>query len=398
MRRYCLLIASFTAFSMAADRAAYAQAQIVPEDEVAGATAKDVKGWNPFLGLNGSVNLVSNSNVVGQVEGLSMLFGLGVTGGADWVSGSHVLRNTLSINEGFAKTPVVDAIVKTNDVVALQSDYNYFLTRTLGAFARAEISTALFDSKVITEGDTQYRLLPGTPTGAPETLATNRLKTSSAFKPFTMNESFGLFAQPFASELITIRGRAGFGGRHTIADGVFVRADDDATPEVEFQELANVHQAGVEGFVGLGGRAKGGRLTYEAGASIMVPFINNDKYDRGAKDLTRLGLVAKASVGVFDWMAVVYQLALTVDPQLFPRDEELTQLQNSILLTFQYNILDKEEAPSGPSELDEMKAAKEAAVKAAQEANARAEKLEAEVKALKKAAPNEAPNEEPNEE
>ena len=78
-------------------RPAHAQAQLVPEGEVEGATDKDVVGWNPNLSLNANVSFVSNSHVAGQVEGLSLLLGLGLTGGAEYVNGPTVWRNQLTI-------------------------------------------------------------------------------------------------------------------------------------------------------------------------------------------------------------------------------------------------------------------------------------------------------------
>jgi hypothetical protein len=96
---------------------ARAQAQLVPGDAAKGADDKDIQGWNPFLGLTSTISLVDNSSVIGQVEGFSTLFGLGLLGGADHVHDAHLLRTTIALSEGFARTPVVDRFVKTTDSV-----------------------------------------------------------------------------------------------------------------------------------------------------------------------------------------------------------------------------------------------------------------------------------------
>src|SRR4029078_11080059 len=107
--------------------AAHAQTQIVPADANKGAEDKDIQGWNPFLGFTSTVSLVDNSSVIGQVDGFSTLFGLGVLGGADYVQDEHVRRTSIAVNEGFARTPVVDRFVKTTDSVKLEGLYNYFV-------------------------------------------------------------------------------------------------------------------------------------------------------------------------------------------------------------------------------------------------------------------------------
>ena len=383
VRNFVLCAAMATA---AVPSTALGQAEIVPEDDLTGSTDKDVVGWNPSLAVSSTVNLVNNTNVVGQVEGTSALFGLGMAGGADYVNGRNVWRTTLSINEGFAKTPVVDDFVKTNDELALETSYNYFLARKLGLFTRAKGATALFPARAITADPVTYTLRPADPDEMETTETSDDLKVASAFKPFNLDYSTGVFAQPLSGDALTLRVRAGFGGRHTFADGVFVNNDDAATMNVELQELANVHQAGVELFAGLVGKAKKNRLSYTAGASVLLPFVNNDKFDRSASSLTRVAFEATAQVAVFDWMNLVYKGSLVIDPQLFPADDELTQVQNSFLLSFQYTLIDRKK---GLKELEKEAAKKREkeekaeALRRAKEAEERAKRLEEELKRAK---------------
>ena len=51
-------------------------------------------------------------------------------------------------------------------------------------------------------------------------------------------------------------------------------------------------------------------------------------------------------------------MTLTLDPQLFPRDEELTQFQNMLFLTFQYTFIDRKK---GLKELEKEAEAKRVA-------------------------------------
>nr|HEX4314859.1 hypothetical protein [Kofleriaceae bacterium] len=340
------------------------QTEVIPADANKAAEKTDIEGWAPFLTVTGTVALADNSSVVGQVDGFSTLLGLGFLGGTDYVQGPHLFRSTLAINEGFAKTPVVDDYIKTNDVAKLDGIYNYFITKQFGVFGRLGLATSLFDT-------TDIR---GTPTswvevnpvmGQPNIpLTTNGLRQplSDAFKPFSINESAGVFADPVNREEIALSIRAGIGGRHTFADGVLVNADDKTTPEVELTELQSVEQLGLEGFVGGVGKLDHGKANYKAGLSILFPFVNDDKFNRTAATLTRVAFEGSLTFNVYSWMGLVYNLNIIRDPGLFSLDQDKVQIQNTLLLTFALSVVKKPEKPKEPTKDElELKAAKDRA-------------------------------------
>jgi hypothetical protein len=380
IKAVALIALSSVGFS---SRVANAQAQVVPADGIKGAEKTDVGQWNPFLNLTSTISLIQNSNVVGQVEGFSMLFGLGVTGGADYVKGKHLFRSSLSLNEGFARTPVVDELIKTNDVVKLEGLYNYFLDPKYGLFGRLAFSTSAFPAEDVRGVATSWvEKNPGDPTmNIPLNTNAFRQRLAGAFNPFSINESAGVFVDPVRKEKLSVSVRAGIGGRHTLAGEVLLIDDDKATPEVELTRLADVHQLGAEAFAGASGKTKDGRANYKAGLSILLPFVNNDKYDRSLGTLTRIGFEGQLTFNMYSWMGLVYSLNITRDAQLFPEGDEKVQVQNTLLLTFQFSVVKKREAEKEktPEQLE-----LEAAKKRAEEAEKRA--IEAEEK-LKGAAP-----------
>lgn len=369
----------------AAPQAALAQAQLVPS-EVKTAEKTDVTGWAPFLGLTSTLSLASNQSVVGQVDGFSTMFGLGVTGGADYVEGRHLVRSSLTITESFARTPVIDEFVKTNDVVKLEGLYNYFLTKQFGLYGRLDFTTGLFKTTDVRGEPTSW--VEKVPGGMNIPLTTNgfRQKLASSFAPFTINESGGAFYEPLHEPKITLAFRTGIGGRHTFADGVLVNDDASSTPEIELSRLRNVHQLGAEAFAGALGKFKDGKASYKAGLSILFPFVNNDKDDRSASDLTRIGFEGSLNFAIYSWMSLVYNVNITRDPQLFPKGDEQIQIQNSLLLTFQFTLVKKPEKPKEPTK-------EELELKAAQERADAAEKraLEAEQKLQQQTPPPPAP-------
>lgn len=364
----CLALAVFV------PRAAHAQAQLLPE-ELTGAGEEDVEEWNPSLAATATVSLVKNSNVVGQVDGLSTLFGLGLVAGLDYVKARHVVRNTLSISESFARTPVIDEFVKTNDVVKLEGLYSYFITKHFGGFGRLSIETALFPADDVRGVPTSWVLKPRNPGDPVMPLDQNsyRQRLADPLSPLTISESAGVFVQPFDSEKLSLSLRGGIGGRHTFASDVRVIDDDAATPEVELLRLANVHQLGLEAFAGAQGTVRDGKLSYKAGLSLLVPALNNDDADRGVTDLTRLGLESSVTFNVFDWMSLVYTLNVTRDPQLFPAGDEKTQVQTSLLLTFQYAFVEKRKKEKEPTDEEKALAAEKQRADDAEAARAAAE-------------------------
>ncbi|HSR99630.1 MAG TPA: hypothetical protein VLM79_21405 [Kofleriaceae bacterium] len=375
--------------SALAGTTAHAQNQIVPADANKGAEDKDIQGWNPFLGFTSTVSLVDNSSVIGQVDGFSTLFGLGLLSGADYVKDEHLLRLTLTVNEGFARTPVVERFVKTNDNVKLEGLYNYFVTKYLGAYGRLSLSTSVLSTTDVRGTPTSWVDITGdTPTPLNTNAFSQRL--AGAFSPFTITEAVGGFADAVRKDEFSLALRLGVGGRHTFAEGVRVAKDDSMTPEVELLELSDVHQLGAEAFVGAIGKLDKAKANYKAGIALLLPFVNNDKFDRSATSLTRIAFEGNLTYAMSSWLSVVYSLAIIRDPQLFPAGKELVQVQNTVLLTFQMNLVRKQEKEKAKEKSKEEQELEDAR-RRADEAEKRATDAERKLLELQSAPPGQAP-------
>jgi hypothetical protein len=316
--------------------------QYVPGSEAAKDSPTGLPdGLHPVLTLGANLNLAQNSNWVGQVDGLSVLVGASIIGQLRYISGANDWKNTLLLNETWAKTPIIDEFLKSNDVLDIESLYRYFAWKWGGPFARLSLQTSIFPAEQVT-ADPQTYVLEGEDPADGQT--TDRFDLADPFQPLTLTESVGLFAAPVTGPHLNLGFRAGFGGRHTFADGVNLITNDDDPMAVTYIELADVHQAGLELFAGLDGKAVQDRLSYNAGVAVLVPFINNDDTDRDALELTRIAFQAGLTTNVFTWMALSYQLRVVDDPQLLDK----VQVQNSLLLTFSYTF----PPPEPPKEAD----------------------------------------------
>jgi hypothetical protein len=337
---------------------AFAQAKIVPTDDIKGAEKTDVPAWNPFLGVTSTLTLNSNDSVVGQVDGFSTLFGIGLNGGADYVKDKHTFRASLSINESFARTPVVDEFIKTNDVAKLEGIYNYFFLKKGGGYGRLALTASLFPAEDVRGVPTSWE--EKNPAGnIPLKQNAFRQRLAGSFNPFSVDESAGIFYDPYTKPKLNLKLRLGVGGRHTFAEDVLLIDDDDATDPVELLRLSDVHQLGLEAFAGASGEFKGGKAKYKAGLSVLAPFVNNDDADRSVGKLTRVGFEGQIQFNIYTWMSLLYTVMVTKDAQLFPRGDEKTQIQNSLLLTFTFTLVKKKEADKEKSaEQLELEAAK----------------------------------------
>ena len=360
------MLRSVLILSLFGGSVAYAQAELVPTDAPKPADEKTVvKGWNPFLAITSTFNLVSNSNVIGQTDGTSTVFGLGLLGGADFIDGPHFLTTSLTINEAFSRTPSIHRYIKSTDAAKAEGVYNYFLSKEAGLYARLSLATSFFESDDIRGTPTSW--VDVTNSMAPVQLNQNSIEQHLAdgFKPFTISESVGGFYDPLRKDKINLSLRLGIGGRSTFANGVLVNHDDAATPTVELLELSDVQQLGVEAFAGATGKFEKEGINYKAGLAVLLPFVNNDAADRSATKLTRVAFEGTITYSLAKWLSAVYAVSVIRDPQLFPAGKDEVQVQNTFLLTFQLNLVKKKEAPKGKTD-DELKL--EAAVKRADDA------------------------------
>lgn len=313
--------------------------QFVTADQVVAPPEEST--FAPTLSLNAGAALTQNKDVVGGIDGFSTLFSLGVSGGLIYTNGLHSWQNSLTIDESWARTPALKEFVKNNDQLELESLYNYFLLEWFGPFARLSLTTAIFDTEIVTAEPEVYAItrLDGTV----ETRTATSLKLAESLEPLTLNQSFGLFAEPVRTNPLRWKLRIGAGARETFANGVLAIKDDADTKNIiEAVELDDVFQAGIEAFTGAEGKFDGGRFTYAVGATALMPFLNNDEQDRSTIDLLRWGLRADVTVAVTEWMGLNYGLKVLHDPQLL----DAVQVQNNLLLTFKYTLI--EPAPEPP--------------------------------------------------
>lgn len=313
----------------------------VPSEDILAQGDETQDGWDFTLSLGATFNFSRNSSVIGQPNGTSVTAGSKVNFGADYNSGGHEVRNVVNVTNTFTRTPVVDEFVRTNDLLALESIYYYHPESVpwLGPFVRLNLRSSIFTGEDVQPEAVDY-LIRNTD-GTTELINAERLELTGPLQPLQLKESAGVFARPINHRWLRAELRIGLGSLQTFAEGGLAINDQDGTPEIEVDRLANSFQAGAEAVLSLDGSLFKKRVTYSAGVEALMPFItesDDSASDKGAVDLTNIEAFMQVSFKLVTWASLDYEFRAIRQPILL--DE--FQIQNNLLLTFGFTLLGDE--------------------------------------------------------
>ncbi|MCG3172717.1 MAG: hypothetical protein GMKNLPBB_00872 [Myxococcota bacterium] len=299
-------------------------------------TKKD--GWDLNLTLGAGLSLTQNSSFVGQPDGLSTTLSGKADFAATLYAGLHEWRNSIGYSVAFARTPAIDDWVKTNDVLALESIYFLKLEPWVGPFARLYADTPVFQGYDQRAKEVTY-LVPQEDGTVQRVEREKRFKLTDIFLPFRLKETVGGFLRPYTSDPIAVEFLIGVGGRQVIVgDATYVVADIKDTPEIELNRITSFAQGGPELIAGVSGVLAEKRVNYGIRAEAMMPVIDS-AYEGGKStpELTNIELNAKVAFKLVSWASLDYEFRLIRQPVLV----DATQVQNLVLLTFSYALLEE---------------------------------------------------------
>ena len=311
-----------------------AQATVPKEGE---AVAAQPDGWTHKLSLGTNFSFGHSSNVVGSPDGGTFQVGLLLDGAASLRHGQHVWQNALSVTHTQTKTPAIDPFVKTVDDFNLRSTYLYELAkvRWLGPFARVRFQTSLLPGYLVvaeprrlritdTDGDVTTRGLP----------AQENFELTSAFEPFLMRQSTGVFARPYDKKEIQLLTTLGLGAQEVFTQAGLAVTDDDTTTPLELTKLADSVQVGAEVEVVASGEWQQD-LTWGASANVLWPFVVDADTDLEGADLVNVEFGLKLGYKLSKWASLDYVLSAKKVPLIV----DAWQVQNNLLLTAAFNLL-----------------------------------------------------------
>lgn len=320
-------------------------------------------------------SLTDTDNVVGQPDGLTLNFGVKMDSHVDVIHDNHEWRNTVLLNAGLTKTPILPEIVKTTDALAFESIYLYHIRPSFGPFARFRLDTQMFGGTDVRPTPVNYKVsyadADRQPTQTCDPSSTTpctsaKLPLTDAFQPLSLKESIGMFAQPYKSVPFTVEARLGLGAQEIFANKQFAVTDVADTPDncpasgdptqkslipcIEVSQLSDVLQLGLEANLEAWGSLQNERIVYRVFGGIMAPFAHGALpkvyTDAGGKDdvgqLTNVDVGANVSLKLVEWASVAYEFKAVRVPALLP---DRFQVRNTLLLTMGFGVSNKPPAP-----------------------------------------------------
>jgi hypothetical protein len=318
------------------------------QEEIEGAEEPPPEGWEYNLSIGSGFSFGSSRSVIGNTDGNTWTVGVNVDGAANLRASGHEWRNTLTSAQAFTRTPLIDEFVKSGDQLMLRSIWLYHIPSApwVGPFFRFRLTTAIFAGRDVQAEQSTYQVTEID--GTVRTVDSDRLDLTDPFQPLTMGQTAGVFLRPLSDPALQAEFLLGFGLRETFAKDQLALLDDEDTAQLEVVELDSFVQGGTEGVATFWGEQQEGRVTYEAGIEVLIPFINDleEGDDRNALDLTNIDIGARLSFKLFEWASLDYSLRALLEPQLL--DE--WQIQNQLLLSIGFVLL--EAAPEAEAEAE----------------------------------------------
>lgn len=301
--------------------------------------------WVGALGISGSLNLSSLSNVPGAPRGVSANVSLAADGVLDYLKGKHELRNSMTLAVGVTRSASDEIWVKTNDILRLQSAYYYTVTNWFGPFVEIQAQTSMFPL-VIRRPSDQTRFCQGgsladCSDGTTTTFVlTDKFEATGSFQPFTLNERFGAFLRPVDKTYFRLGARVGFGAQQFfVKEDSWIETNRNAAGDVVTVDALNRYGIfGAMADLQIRGAAKSEGLLYGANAALLMPFVDTRKAelrDQGISPL-QLDFSGFVTLKISSWASVDFRAAAARVPQVTGKD---WQTSLNALLTFSYALV-----------------------------------------------------------
>jgi ABC-type uncharacterized transport system auxiliary subunit len=268
---------------------------------------EDPRRWRIRSIVGGDFNL-RRSDQVGDQEGWRLSFRAFFDGAVRYLHGPHGWNTQLELEEGRTRLPGREFFQSDTDRLFFHTIYTYQLLSWFGPYARAGLETKLLvrheyfetpqDVVELDEDGMPVRTLTGI----------SRVKLGSTFAPLSMREGAGGNFRVLRSRFAELDLRLGFGGRQTIANGLYVfqAGEEEGEPDVIIPVVDSTVE-GVEGtLLGLGRVTRWVTLSTELDG--LVPLWGND--------LVVVTWRNQMNVRLASFLSLNYRFNLSRDPNL----------------------------------------------------------------------------------
>ncbi len=360
-----VLALTFAASTALAQADGDAQPDLVP-DSSEGLDDGTQPGWHPLLRVSANLAVGHNKNVPGNPDGTNFNFGYLINGGLGYLNDTkeHEWANTLLWQLGYTRTPVVDAALKSMDVIDFKSTYLYHIPAVpwLGPFVAFRLSTAMLPGYDVRADDANVLKLRATEeqlfddednlidedgnqiTEFHESVETvsggKKIDLTGAFAPLTLRESVGLFAIPVDKKAFKLDIRAGFGVWETfVRDGYVIEDNEKTETLLELRQMQDTVQMGPELGINIKGLIET-NVTYAFNALFMQPVYHTADTDLEGIDLLNIELEFLLGIKLWEWASIDYSFKAYKQPLIV----DDWQIQNGLLLSINFSIVEAEKS------------------------------------------------------
>lgn len=354
------LSAAFLAFTTSV-LAQEPEATLVPGSTTEVVKKVDKTGWHPLLKVGGNFALGQTNNVPGSADGMAVNFGALVNGGLVYLDPSqqHEWASDLLWQLAYARTPVVDAWVKSADSIDLNSAYLYHVPNApwFGPFFSLRLTTPMLPGYEVRPANTslielepreelgedgtgaivdgQGNAIDASSARVQEVTAGNKIELTGAFSPLTLRETLGLFAIFSEQDIFKLDTRLGFSAWETFVRDGYLVADDARTADVlELRPMQDSVQLGPQLGILATGLIKPS-VTYGLGAMFMQPVYTNADTDLTGLDLLNMEFSATLGVKVFEFLSLDYAFKALKQPLVIDQ----WQITNNLLITISFMLV-----------------------------------------------------------
>lgn len=227
-----------------------------------GAGLNEDRRWDQTLVVGADGSFVHSENRVGVTNQTTFSGNLFIDGQVGYHRNQHHFTGLLQAEAGATSVnPQAAArlpVIKTRDRLRGDLLYNLFVRDNVGPYARAAAETRMFGTNVLATEDTTYAITRlGGEVDRVNVAVNDTLKVADAWSPTIIREGAGLNYRALNRRWITFNFRLGLGVRQNLFQGVAILDDDTTTTDVEYTEVDNFFQEGVEATVVLTARLPG---------------------------------------------------------------------------------------------------------------------------------------------
>jgi hypothetical protein len=335
-KHFCFILIGFILLSSVA----YSQSYL-PDKSITDKIKSEKKdyhktsNWELKGKLSSNFSFTNNKNYVGQTDG--SIYQLNIINEEElhWRRAQHELLNNLTIKYGLSKTPQLEDIFKSQDQFKYMGTYLYRLKNYswIGPFGRLRFSTSLFSSHYVSPNDEVLMFHYTDKSTDTCTLRANkRYKIVDAFEPMTIRGNLGFFANPYDRKDFKLNLKLGLGFQKIITNNGFVLADDSATSEIEFNQLEDSEEAGLEFETDVSGMIND-NINWSLVANLFLP-LNDSNEDIEGFDKLNTDIEGKLSSEITNNISLDYFLIIKRLPQIV----EDWQIQNGIVVNISYTL------------------------------------------------------------